>query len=94
MAIFYFSARGRGKGARGDREGGFGSLLKIPGAGGGSPKGGGEGPGGCLRRIWGGGRAKFFFFSGRNVSQVMCFIADTDTDNNHFGIYFSLQMQF
>ena len=38
--------------------------MKIPGGGGGSPTrgaGGGEGPGGCLRGIFGGG-AKFFFF--------------------------------
>ena len=60
--MFYFSARGSGKGVRGAGRGrGDDFLLKIPG-GGGVPGGwgrGGEGLGGCLRVI--GGGAKYFF---------------------------------
>ena len=50
-------------GVRGARKGGgFGFLLKIPGRGGSPRRGGGgaEGPGGCLRGMWG-GRAKYFY---------------------------------
>ena len=38
--------------------GGIGSLLKIPGEGGGFQEGEAEGPGGCLRRT------EEFFFGG------------------------------
>ena len=63
--IFYFFLRGRGEGGvRGARRGGGDDFsLKIPG-GGGLPGGwgrGGEGSGGCLRGIWGGGGAKYVF---------------------------------
>ena len=46
-------------------------LLKILGGGGFPGDGGGvgEGPRGCLRGIWGRGRANFFFFPGRNSHQ-------------------------
>ena len=62
--FLFFSARGRGRGSPRHR-GGWGDdfLLKIP-AGGVSRAGGGggEGPGGCLREIWGGGGGLNIFF--------------------------------
>ena len=60
----FFSARGRGRGSPWCQEGaGVGFLLKIPGGGGVLPRegGGGEGAGGCLRGIFGGGELNFFF---------------------------------
>ena len=73
--FFGFSAWGRGRGKSEAPGGGGGRfLLKIPGGGGVSRAGGdrgGEGPGRCLRGIWGGGGGgKFFFFLGRNSHQV------------------------
>ena len=59
VSIFFFCS-GEGKGSPRRREGGGGEFLwKIPGGGGGGG-GGGEGPGGCLRGIWGWG-AKYLF---------------------------------
>ena len=54
--IFYFFLLGEG--GKGESEApGVDFLLKIPGGGGVSRRGGAEGPGGCLQRIgeWGGG---------------------------------------
>ena len=72
--IFYFCLLGGGQGGVwGDREGG-GSvfLLKIPGGGGDLSKNGGGGRGG-REGVCGkfGGRGAKFFFSGRNVLQVI-----------------------
>ena len=56
-------ALGRGAGGRlfyGKFQGGRGGLLGGRG---------GQGPGGCLQGIWGGGVAKYFFFRGRNSHQ-------------------------
>ena len=55
-SFLFFSARGRGRGVRGAGRGG-GPFMEIPGGGGGLPgvRVGGEGPGGCLRGIGGGG---------------------------------------
>ena len=55
--VYYFSARGRGRGSprRGGRGGGRDFLLKIPGGGRAGGGGGGEGPGGCLRGMGAGG---------------------------------------
>ena len=67
--FFIFSARGREGGVRAPG-GGRGATLygKIPGEGVSRVGGcGGEGPGGCLRAILGGG-AKYFF-RGRNAHQ-------------------------
>ena len=88
--FFNFFLLGEGEGGSPRRQEGIGFLLKIPG-GGGCFRGGGEGPGGCARRIvesfWGGGLN--IFFRGRNVHQVWCwpliciarFSCDSDTDS-------------
>ena len=69
--IFYFFVLGRGEGGiRGVRKGGVRFLLKIPGGG-----GEGEGPGGCLAGIWGGGGGKYFFSGPKfppRFGQVAC----------------------
>ena len=66
--IFYFFCSGEGGRSPTRREGGGGAIFewKIPGEGG-LPGGwgrGGEGPGGCLRGIGGGGWGAKYFFSG------------------------------
>ena len=68
--IFYFFLLGEAEGGvRGGGGGGVDFLLKIPG-GGVSRRGGAEGPGGCLQRIWElGGGGLNIFFRGRNVHQ-------------------------
>ena len=68
--IFYFFLLGEAEGGvRGAGSGGgIDFLLKIPG-GGVSRRGGAEGPGGWLQRIWELGGAKYFF-RGRNIHQV------------------------
>ena len=65
--FLFFLGRRKGESEAQGGEG-IGSLLKIPGGGGGSRRGA-RGSGGCLRRIgiWGGG-AKYFFRR-RNVHQ-------------------------
>ena len=65
--IFLFFLLGGGEGGSPRRRGGRGTifLLKIPGWRVGGR--GGEGPRGCLRRIWGGG-LKLFFGSGSRRS--------------------------
>ena len=71
--IFYlFSARGRARGIRGDRERGCRFSIENPRGGISEEKGGGggeaaKGPGGCLQGIWGGGLN--IFFRGRNSHQ-------------------------
>ena len=77
LDIFNFFCSGEGKGVRGPRKGvgGVGFLLKMPGGGGVSQQrggGGAEGPGGCLRGIWGGGVN--IFFRGRNAHQEKYFL--------------------
>ena len=72
LDIFYFFCSGRGKGES-EASGGGGFDFYWRSQEGGSPRGGGgEGPGGCLRRIgeFGGGGAKYFL-GGRNVHQVV-----------------------
>ena len=58
LGYFLYFLLGRGEGGvRGDREGGGQCFYWKPQEGGGGlPRGerGGEGPGGCLQRIWGG----------------------------------------
>ena len=68
--IFYFSARGKGRGSPRCREGGGGGgggrlFVENPRRRGspGRVGQGGEGPGGCLRGISGGRGPDFFFFS-------------------------------
>ena len=59
--ICYFFLLGGGEsGVRGAKRGADDFLLKIPG-GEGSPGRVGEGLGGCLRGIWGGGGLNIFF---------------------------------
>ena len=73
--IFFFFCSGRGRGSPRRQEGAIGLILKIPGGGGGFPRGGGaEGPGGCLRRIgefWGEGAAKDFFSGSKGPPSVV-----------------------
>ena len=72
--VCIFSSRSPRRRDRGGGRDGF--LLENPRSGGGPPGGWGwgcEGPGGCLREIWGGGGGaiSFCFFRGRNSHQVL-----------------------
>ena len=67
--IFLIFLLGGGEGVRDARKAirGVGFSLKIPGGGGSARGGGAEGPGGCLRGMWGGAN---FFFRDRNSHPV------------------------
>ena len=69
--IFYFFCSGRRKGEFEAPGGGGQFFIENPRRGGVFRRGGGEGPGGCLQRIWelGGGGGLNIFFRGRNVHQ-------------------------
>ena len=59
--FLFFFCSGEGSGNPWRQEGaGVSFLLRVPGGGGFPTRGGGEGPGGCLRGTLGGG-AKYFF---------------------------------
>ena len=76
LAFFIFFLLGERE-KKGGRPGGVGGdefSWKIPGGGGGFPGGwgqGGDGQGGCLRGIWGGG-GHLFFFSGPKFTPRYC----------------------
>ena len=57
----FFLLGGRASGSPARKGRGVGCLLKIPGGGLPGREGGGMGPGGCLRGIWGGGGLILFF---------------------------------
>ena len=70
VSIFYIFSAWGGGGVRGEDGAEVGFSIETPR--GGSPMtGGGEGPGGCLREMWGGGSQ--FFFRGAEIP-TKCYV--------------------